>query len=172
MRGFREILDSKLTGVYLHGSLAAGAFSRSKSDIDLLVVVESGLSDDERLRLAKLLTSLSERRPIPEDFEMSVILENDVRGFSHPLPFEFHNSASELKAILKDGQAPPGGRTDRDLAAHCTVTEAKGVTLAGKPIREVFGAVPHEDYLDAILHDLEWILEERQHPGRPVLQRA
>ena len=156
--GFRQILDGKLTGVYLHGSLAAGAFSRSKSDIDLLVVVEGGLSDDERLRLAQLLTMLSERRPIPEDIEMSAILEDDVRDFRHPLPFEFHSSASELEAILKGAQAPPGGRTDRDLAAHCTVTRAKGVALVGKPIRDVFGAVPHEDYLDAILHDLEWIL--------------
>ena len=33
------------------------------------------------------------------------------------------------------------------------------MTLAGKPIREVFGPVPHEDYLDAILHDLDGILE-------------
>ena len=158
-RGFQEILGLGLTGVYLHGSLAAGAFDRARSDIDLLVVLKSGLSEDERRRLAQLLTSLSGRRPIPEDIEMSVILEDDARDFRHPLPFEFHNSAGEMGAILSGEQTSWAGRTDRDLAAHCTVTRAKGVTLVGKPIREVFGPVPHEDYLDAILHDLDGILE-------------
>ena len=159
VRGFQEVLGDKLTGVYLHGSLAAGAFSRAKSDIDLLVVVESSLREEERRRLARLLTSLSERRPIPEDIEMSVILEDDARTFRHPLPFEFHNSAAELAAVLSGMPMPSGARRDRDLAAHCTVTRAKGVTLVGKAIREVFGPVPHEDYLDAILDDVDGILE-------------
>ena len=159
VRGFQEILVGKLTGVYLHGSLAAGAFNRVKSDIDLLVVVKSGLSEEERRRLAQLLPPLSERRPIHGDIEMSVILEESARNFCHPLPFEFHNSAPEMEAILGGQRASWGQRTDRDLAAHCTVTRAKGVALAGKTIQEVFGPVPHEDYLDAILDDLEWILE-------------
>ena len=37
VRGFQEILGGKLTGVYLHGSLAAGAFNRAKSDILLVI---------------------------------------------------------------------------------------------------------------------------------------
>lgn len=159
VRGFREILGGALTGVYLHGSLAAGAFDRTRSDIDLLVVAERGLSGEERRRLARLLTSLSERRPIPEEIEMSVILEGDARAFRHPLPFEFHNSACEMEATLSGEQTSWRGRTDRDLAAHCTVTRAKGVALAGKPVGEVFGPVSHEDYVDAILHDLDGILE-------------
>ena len=159
MSGFREILGRNLTGVYLHGSLAAGAFDRARSDIDLLVVAKRSLGDGERRRLAQLLTSLSDRRPIREDIEMSVILEDEVRNFRHPLPFEFHNSASELEAILSGEQTPSGVRTDRDLAAHCTVARAKGVTLTGKPIQDVFGPVHHEDYLDAILHDLDGILD-------------
>ena len=32
---------ANLTGVYLHGSLAMGCFNPKKSDIDLLVVVET-----------------------------------------------------------------------------------------------------------------------------------
>ena len=171
VRGFRGILGPNLTGVYVHGSLAAGAFDRGRSDIDLLVVVGRGLSGDDRRRIAQLLTLLSERRPIPEDIEMSVVLEDEVRDFRHPLPFELHNSASELEAILGD-QALRGARTDRDLAAHCTVTRAKGVALYGKPIRDVFGPVPHEDYLDAILHDVDGILDGGdvlEHPYYSVL---
>ena len=67
VRGFQDILVGKLSGVYLHGSLAAGAFSRAKSDIGLLVVVMSGRSEEDRRRLALLLTSLSERRQILGD---------------------------------------------------------------------------------------------------------
>ena len=128
VRGFQEILDGKLTGVYLHGSLAAGAFSRAKSDIDLLVVVESGLSEGERRRLARLLTSLSEVRPIPEDIEMSVILEDDAQNFPSSAPVSSSTTAHlSWKAVhQRQEQAPMGARTDRDLAAHCTVTQGEG----------------------------------------------
>ena len=41
-----------VVGVYLHGSLAMGGFYRPKSDLDLLVVVDSPLTDEHRRSLA------------------------------------------------------------------------------------------------------------------------
>ena len=37
-----EVFGSKVTGIYLHGSLAMGCFRSDKSDIDFIVVVEIG----------------------------------------------------------------------------------------------------------------------------------
>ena len=44
----KEITGEKLTGIYLHGSLAMGCFHPEKSDIDLIVVVSENLSDDQK----------------------------------------------------------------------------------------------------------------------------
>lgn len=43
---------------------------------------------------------------------------------------------------------------DKDLAAHITVTRQSGLVLCGKPIHEVFAAVPPACYLDSILADI------------------
>ena len=158
--GFRDFLDVNLTGVYLHGSLATGCYNRAKSDIDLLIVVKKPLDEDERRRFALLCVTFSDRRPTPGDVELSVILEGDARKFTHPLPFEVHYSEDHRDTILRGRQDYSQSRTDRNLAAHCTVVRARGVRLVGAPIQEVFGAVPFGDYLDAILYDLDWILKE------------
>ena len=43
----QDILGNELTGIYLHGSAALGCFNPFKSDIDLIVVVNS-VPDDEQ----------------------------------------------------------------------------------------------------------------------------
>ena len=46
LRACAATLGPQLVGVYLDGSLAAGGFAEHSSDIDVLVVTESVLSDD------------------------------------------------------------------------------------------------------------------------------
>jgi hypothetical protein len=50
---------------------------------------------------------------------------------------------------------------DQDLAAHVSVLREAGVALSGRPIQEVFPAVPWPDYADSLLHDLAWSREQR-----------
>ena len=159
VRGFRDFLGVNLTGTYLHGSLASGSYYRAKSDIDLLVVVKEPLVEDERRRFALLCISLSDKRPTLGDIELSVILEFNAREFVHPLPYEVHYSSAHRDRILAGRQDYTRNGTDRDLAAHSTVVKARGVRLDGAPISEVFGKVPFEDYVDAILEDLDSVLE-------------
>ena len=47
----QHILDNNLVGIYLHGSAVMGCFNDKKSDIDLLVVVNSSLSDKDKLKM-------------------------------------------------------------------------------------------------------------------------
>ena len=160
VRSVRDFLGANLTGVYLHGSLATGSYHRAKSDIDLLVVVRNPVDEDERRHFALLCVSLSDRRPTMGDIELSVILERHARNFRHPLPFELHYGSDHRPRILIGRQDYSQTGTDRDLAAHCMVVNMRGVRLDDAPIREVFGQVPFEDYLDSILDDLDWILED------------
>lgn len=157
---FRERLGEQLVGVYLHGSLATACYRRAKSDVDVLVVVREGLSATVRRELALLCFALSDERPTVGDLELSVIQQRHAREFVHPLPFEMHFS-SEQRAKIESGAVDYAEeRHDRDLAAHCTVVRARGVCLYGASIEDVFGVVPREAFMDAVLDDFEWLVRE------------
>ena len=49
---------------------------------------------------------------------------------------------------------------DKDLAAHFTIIGRFGISLYGKPIPQVFGPVPREDYTDSIVFDIEGAKED------------
>ncbi len=146
-----------VVGVYLHGSLAMGGFRRPKSDVDLLVVVESAMGDEVRSSLAADMLSLFDRRPIVGGLELSVMARHTLEPFRHPAPYEFHFGENWADDVRGGGSGPRG--TDPDLAAHCTVTRSRGVALAGPAPSEVIGEVPRWAYLDAVLDDLRWILD-------------
>jgi streptomycin 3"-adenylyltransferase len=146
-----------LVGVYLHGSLAMGGFHRPKSDVDLLVVTDSPLTDEDRSALADDIVRLFDRRPIVGGVELSVMQRVAASEFLHPAPYEFHFSETWADEARRGGSGPRG--TDPDLAAHCTVVRSRGITLAGPTPREAFGEVPRWAYVDAVLDDLGWIID-------------
>ena len=153
---YRAILGHKLTGVYLHGSMAFGCFTWSTGDIDFLVVVESSLTQPEKEALVRVLLDLTPDAP-PKGFEMSVVLRADCDPVVHPVPFQLHFSnahkiraEADLPAYCRDMHG-----TDPDLAAHFMVARAIGKVVYGPPAADVFGEVPHRAYADSILFDVE-----------------
>lgn len=151
---YRAILGERLTGFYVHGSIAFGCFSWETGDIDFLCVVDQPLTQAQKEALIRTLLDLSPDAP-PKGFEMSVVQQSVCRPFQHPTPFELHFSGAhkaraeaDLSAYCRDMHG-----TDPDLAAHITVLHHTGIALYGPPIAEVFAAVPHACYLDSILGD-------------------
>lgn len=157
----RETFSTGLTGVYLHGSLAMGCFNPAKSDLDLLVVVNSEPTDGQKLAFMQALLPLNAEAPA-KGIEMSIVTEAAVKPFQYPAPFVLHFSPMHLDRFRQD----PGGYvqqmkgTDPDLAAHCTVLRQRGIRLLGAPIPEVFGEVPRAAYLDSILQDVSGAEED------------
>jgi streptomycin 3"-adenylyltransferase len=159
----RAALEPDLVGVYLHGSLAMGCFNPARSDIDVLVVTRRGMTVDEKRRVAELLLTVSNAsRPI----EISFLRETDLRPWRHPTPFDFHygeeSHRERLRAQLASGEWRRWNdetHYDADLAAHITVTRARGVCLLGEPIEDVFPPVPGRDYYDSIRGDLRWVCD-------------
>lgn len=152
---YQSILGSKLTGIYVHGSLAFGCFRWDVSDIDFLVVVREPLTLSQKEALIAKLLELDDYAP-PKGLEMSVVLEQVCTSFRYPTPFELHFSnahKSRCRENLAEYCRTMNG-TDPDLAAHITVIHRVGYALYGKPIPEVFGPVPKEAYLDSILGDI------------------
>ena len=149
-----ESLGDTLAGVYVHGSIAFGCFTWEKSDVDFLVVVHRPLTIDEKLKLMQPLFALNESAP-PKGMEMSVVLLSDCREFSYPTPYELHYSNAYRDRCAENlrSHCERVHGTDKDLAAHFTVTRAIGMALYGPPAAEVFAPVPREAYVDSLLYD-------------------
>lgn len=152
---YQAILGPKLTGIYVHGSLAFGCFRWEGSDIDFLVVVSEPLTLSEKEALVSELLRLDPYAP-SKGFEMSVVLECVCTPFLYPTPFELHFSNAHkvrCRENLTEYCHTMNG-TDPDLAAHITVIRHAGQLLCGKPIDEVFSTVPKANYLDSIRDDI------------------
>ncbi len=153
------ILKYNLPGIYLHGSLAMGCFNSDRSDIDLLVVTARGMSIETKRRVIQLLFYAS---MAPSPIEISFLVEQQMHPFQHPLPFDLHYGEShreQYRQALINGEWMRWNdetKRDIDLAAHLTVTLARGVCLFGKPINEVFPAVLAQYYAASIVDDFQW----------------
>jgi streptomycin 3"-adenylyltransferase len=162
-------LTNNLIGIYLHGSLAMGSFNPERSDLDLLVVTRRPMSLEIKHMLAETLLSRSGQ---PHPIEISFLRRDDMVPWQYPTPFDFHYS--EMWRESFQCELTSGGwkswndsqRYDPDLAAHITITNHRGLRLAGVTVKEVFPAVPRQDYLDSILGDVRDGLEHIT--GNPV----
>lgn len=97
----RAILEDKLSGFYVHGSLAFGCFRWETSDIDFLPVVRAPLTLDERMALIQSMLRRTPDAP-KKGLEMSVVLEMVCRNFEYPTPYELHFSNSWLDRCRED----------------------------------------------------------------------
>ena len=155
------ILDSNLEGIYLHGSAVMGCFSVQRSDIDLLVVVKDGISDEVKRQYMDMVVALNERAP-QKGIELSIVKAEVCNPFVYPTPFELHFSITHLEWYQKSptDYIEKMKGTDKDLAAHITVIYHRGKTLYGREIKTVFSEVDRADYLDSIWSDVEIAAEE------------
>ena len=159
VEAFEHILEADLVGVYLHGSLAMGCFNPTRSDIDLLVVVDQELASQTKRDLVDTLLKFSGGglyRPI----EISFVARAGLRPWQHPVPYELHYS-EEWRAVFEKALRDDSWRqwkgqqqVDPDLAAHFMVTHQRGIALHGEPIALVIPEVPRADYLDSVLSDV------------------
>jgi streptomycin 3"-adenylyltransferase len=156
----KQELGKRLTGIYLHGSLAMGSYYRPKSDIDLIVVINNKLEAVSAVKVGVAIANLAVHRPTTGNVELSIITDEAARSAGIPVPFELHYSTTWHDKILNHEVDYGIERTDPDLASHLMYVWQRGVCLTGKPISEVFGAVEWASFMDAVMDDFSWIIEE------------
>lgn len=157
----KEILETKLTGVYLHGSMAMGCFNPDKSDIDLIIVIEDDISDTQKIMLMKHIVDINGQAPL-KGLEISVVKREYCNPFVYPTPFELHFSPMHLQRFIDDPQEYVENMKgeDIDLAAHFTIITKYGIVLWGEKIENVFAPVPRQNYIDSICADIENAAED------------
>lgn len=151
-----EIFEDNLTGIYLHGSAAMGCFQAQKSDLDLIFVVERDIPYAVKLKFMEHVAEWNGEAPA-KGIEFSIVKRQFCNPFAYPTPFELHFSQAHLRWYQENpwDYVDRMKGVDRDLAAHFTIIGRYGIVLYGKPVPEVFGPVPQEDYIDSIVSDIE-----------------
>lgn len=154
---FQSILKDNLVGIYLHGSLAMGCFNPKSSDVDFLVIVKRKLSVEKKRKIIRAILILYQAdRIASKGLEFSVILKKYLDHFIYPTPFELHFSNDWRKKYENDQVDYSKENKDYDLAAHFVITRIYGLCLFGEPIASVFSDIPEEYYLNSIVRDSEW----------------
>ncbi|GIK84163.1 MAG: streptomycin 3''-adenylyltransferase [Patescibacteria group bacterium] len=160
VRNISDLLGRSLVGIYLYGSLAMGSYYRPKSDIDLIIVIDTKLRPDLRKKIAETFVKLAENCPTVGNLEASVITSLAAKKFKHPCPFEVHYG-SEWHEKIKKGEIDfSENKTDSDLASHLMYVIKRGVVLHGKEIKDTFNPIPWNYFIDSILDDFDWIVSD------------
>lgn len=165
----KELLGSSVVGVYLHGSAVMGGL-RIKSDVDVLVVVNHGLSEEARRRLADRLMLISGKmgntdsvRPL----EVTVVNHKDVAPWRYPPKREFIYG-EWLRDKFEKGQIQEP-TLDPDLAIIVTQARNSSVSLLGPDASDILELVPMTDIRRAIMESLPGLVEGTKGDERNVI---
>jgi predicted nucleotidyltransferase len=144
-----------LHAVYLIGSAASGDYEHGRSDVDVVAVTETSLSEGERRKLVDAAESL----PCPaRKLELVV----------YPLGSDRHeiNLNTGEKVSFDPAEDPPFWFVlDRAIA------QEHAIVLAGPPWNEVFEPVSREALVDALGQALDW-QDENEPVGRSAVLNA
>lgn len=150
------VRGAQLLGVYLHGSAVLGGWRSAVSDVDLLVLLNHGVTASTVQALATAAASTIERCP-GTGLELSFVTRQSAASPRAPWPFVAHVAGSPTgppTVVLGDQR-----EGDPDLRLHYAVTRAAGVALLGPPAVEVVGLIPRSTVLAAMAEELSWGLQ-------------
>jgi len=152
-------LSNNFVGVYLFGSLAMGSYYRPKSDIDMIVVVKNKMSTVNRKEVTEMMAKHSLQRPSTGDIEVSILLLETAQSIPTPTPLEAHYDSAWRDKILYEDINYVEERFDTDLHTYLEYIKQRGIVLSGPPINEVFGDVSWILFIESVLDDFNWIIE-------------
>jgi hypothetical protein len=153
----QAVLDGKLVGLYLDGSLVLGDFDQDASDIDLTAVLTADIDDQEFEALKRMHDDFVSDHPKWHDrIEVCYISRhalNTVKSQQHPIvnisPGEpFHRLTSRREWLLS-----------------WYLIRERGITLLGPPPRTIIEPISHDEFIQSVRDHvrswLEWVAPMR-----------
>lgn len=136
--GVQAILQERLLGMYLYGSLALGDFDPASSDVDFLAVTDEDLPPE---RLAALV-ALHERiyaldSPWAKELEGSYVPRAALRHFERANARHLHIDRGEAELTVRQHEV--------DSVFQRYVLREHGVTLVGPPPATWMDPITHDD---------------------------
>lgn len=147
-RSIVDIVGSGTRSVILHGSLATGGFRPGRSDIDLLAIVDSGLSDP-RMDDLEAMVRQADIGP-GAGIDLHVVTAETAATPTRTPPLELHVGRYDWTSfgveVARRVAAVP------DLIVELSTARSDGRALYGAEPPDVIGPVP-----------AEWITERGRH---------
>lgn len=165
-----NIFGNSLIAVYLHGSGVSGEL-RPQSDIDLLAVVDRGMTEDDRAELLALLLPLSGRHPAvpngPRCLELMVFSRIDLARRLYPARAEFV-FGEWLRDAFEAGETPMP-QHDPEFTLVLAQARQEAIPLFGPGANELLPEVPEQVVREAMRDLLPALLNAVNQDTRNVL---
>ncbi|WP_405107286.1 DUF4111 domain-containing protein [Micromonospora sp. NBC_01405] len=151
---FADSIGADARSVILHGSLSAGDFRAGSSDIDLLIVIEGGLSDAQSMVLERLVRQADVGSAAGIDLH---VITAEIASAPNRTPAlelyigRYDRSSTGFEVERRVAASP-------DLPAELSMARADGRALKGAPPREVIAPVPPDWIVDRGRH---WLMTWR-----------
>jgi streptomycin 3"-adenylyltransferase len=165
----KELLEDQIVGVYLYGSAVSGGL-HPNSDVDILVLTNSSLSESTRTDLAKRLMKISGipgNPNIGRPLEVTVVNQKNVVPWCYPPKFEFMYG-EWLREQFEKGEIPEA-TDDPDLVLLLAQLERNNVCLFGPEPQEVLEPIPWEDIQRAMRDSLPGLIASLKGDERNVI---
>jgi hypothetical protein len=137
-----QALDDKLVGLYLYGSLVTGDFDQANSDIDLLAVLASELTEKEFAHLDGLHYAFVAAHPLWED-------RIEIAYLTHAALKTFRTQASPI-AIISPGEPFHFKEAGNDWLINWWIVRRQGTALYGPPAADVIDPIGDDEFQAAV----------------------
>jgi predicted nucleotidyltransferase len=164
LNSVREVLGDNVVGVYLFGSAVHGGL-KPFSDVDVMVVATQPMSTTHKRRLISTLLEISRK---PRHLELTIVVESDIRPWRYPPRLEFQYG-DWWREEFERGEYEPWEELNPDLASLIRMVLNADTPLQGPPPGEIFDSVPPADYIAALVHGIEALLQDLESDARNVV---
>jgi predicted nucleotidyltransferase len=158
----RDVLGPDVVGAYLFGSAVLGGL-REESDLDVLVVSKRPTTDEEKHRLSTRLLSISGRKTAQGSsrrVELTIVVESDIKPWRFPPRVDFLYG-DWLRSEFERGNLKPWRpRANYDLVSLLTMVLLSDTPLIGPAPGTVFGPIPHEHMVRAMVEHIPALLDD------------
>jgi len=152
-RQVRSLIDGQLVATILHGSAALGRFVPGRSDVDVLMLVDSpDLAAGVLQSIAERFHAVTDRCP-GAGLEISVVAAGAAADPGPPWPYLLHvtTQADDPRTVFgRDGDGVP------DLLMHDAVCRSAGIAVTGPLRSTAIGEIRRSEVLDYLRHELAW----------------
>lgn len=156
--GIRRALGERLVGLYLFGSLVSGDYDPGVSDVDLLAVVESDITEAEFARLDALHQQVIAATPQWDN-------HIEIAYLSRRALTTFRTERSQI-GIISPGEPFHFKDAGADWLLNWWNVREQGVTLWGPQPETLIAPISHAEFLRAVRIQAsdwrEWVFNMRE----------
>lgn len=153
-----QVAGEPLAAAWVVGSLATDDFAPARSDVDLVIAVQSVMREETKEELARVL----DHRVLPcpaYGLDLIVYLAGGLREMRRCPDYEFSISTGRTwETDVSFGGSYPGGLIDLAMSRRV------GRSLQGPHPREVVGPIPEQWVVEELLASLRWHVDNVHDP--------